>query len=177
MEEQWRPCLGFERTHVVSNMGRVVRLPKVKGGKSRLLKTGSTRDPDNDDYVRVGLFGDGVRKTAYVHRLVAMAFVDGYEDGMEVNHINGDKTDNRAENLEWVTHQENQEHAARVLGKMCGPRPTRRRLTDDDVIAIRESGETQRALAERYGVSRVTIHYIRTGRIYKEVQEIGRGHR
>jgi hypothetical protein len=54
----------------------------------------------------------------YVHRLVAMAWhADTWFDGAEVNHINGDKYDNRAANLEWVTRSQNLLHSYRVLGR------------------------------------------------------------
>lgn len=168
--ETWKPCPGFERTHAVSNMGRIVRLPKVACGKARILKVGSSRRAGNDDYVRVTLFGEGMKKTTYVHILVAKAFVDGYQDGFEVNHINGDKTDNRAENLEWVSHRDNQIHARDKLGRFRGPRKSMRLLADEDVRAIRQSTSTQRDLAKRYGVSQVAICYIRNGRTYRDVK-------
>ena len=61
-------------------------------------------------YLKVILHGEnGIKKTVSTHRLVAQAFVDG--DGDEVNHINGVKTDNRAENLEWCTRNQNLLHA------------------------------------------------------------------
>lgn len=57
------------------------------------------------------------RRRMSVHRLVAEAFCDGYFDGAYVNHKNGIRTDNRAENLEWCTQSENNKHAFRVLGR------------------------------------------------------------
>ena len=168
--ETWLPCPDFERTHAVSNMGRIVRLPKVKGGKPRMLKTGSTRNQESTDYVRVKLIDGDRSKTTYVHILVARAFVSGYQSGFEVNHINGDKTDNRAANLEWVSHSDNQAHARDVLGRFRGARKSIRRLTDEDIRYIRTSSESQRKLAVRYGVSQVTIHNIRTNRVYKDVE-------
>lgn len=56
------------------------------------------------------------KKRVYVHRLVAKAFILNPENKRDVNHINGNKKDNRTENLEWTTHQENTIHGRDVLG-------------------------------------------------------------
>lgn len=62
-------------------------------------------------YLKVGIQRDGVWKTVNVHRLVALAFVDGYFEGAKVNHIDGIKHNNNHTNLEWTTQRENIQHA------------------------------------------------------------------
>ena len=112
--EEWRDIRGFEGLYQVSNLGRVRSLdriikrehPYIRIGK--IMKTSINRY----GYIRVSLTKkDGKRKYYEVHRLVALHFVHGYKHDLVVNHINEIKTDNRAENLEWCTHQYNSQHA------------------------------------------------------------------
>jgi hypothetical protein len=69
------------------------------------------RQSDNKGYKRIILRIDGHKKNHFVHRLVAMTFLEKVEGKNFVNHINGIKTDNRLENLEWCTISENTKHA------------------------------------------------------------------
>lgn len=69
-----------------------------------------------EGYLKVLLSGLKGQKNFFVHRLVAMAFVENAENKHCVNHKNGCKEDNRADNLEWVSYSENQKHSVRTLG-------------------------------------------------------------
>lgn len=66
-------------------------------------------------YLKVNLCKDGVKTTRHVHRLVAEVFIPNPEQKSDVNHINGDKTDNRVSNLEWASRSENIKHSYDVL--------------------------------------------------------------
>ena len=112
-EEVWRDVKGYEGLYQVSNMGRVKSLGrKDRFGrviKERILEPAVT----HNGYLRVGLHVDGKQKMLRVHRLVCEAFHENPDNKSEVNHVNENKTDNRACNLEWSTRTENCNHGSR----------------------------------------------------------------
>lgn len=89
-------------------------------GSVRNDRTGHSLKPvmSNSGYFCVRLWDRGRSRNSFVHRLVAQAFVPNPEHKPEVNHIDGDKTNNTASNLEWVTGAENKRHCREVLGKI-----------------------------------------------------------
>ena len=101
--EPWKDIEGFEG-YQVSMKGRIRSL---KGKEPKILKFGS----GTGGYLKVDLRKDNKTYTKRVHKLVAETFIPNPEGKTEVNHINGDKTDNRYFNLEWVSRSENIKHA------------------------------------------------------------------
>lgn len=100
-KEIWKPIIGYESNYIISNFGQV---KNIKTGK--ILKG----DINNAGYKRITLFTP-IKKRFFVHRLVAMHFVKGFDVELVVNHIDGNKLNNNADNLEWVTRSENDLHA------------------------------------------------------------------
>lgn len=121
--EEWRSVVGSPN-YEVSNLGRIRSLDRVipyvdgrnKPMIGRIRKLVVTA---GSGYLHAYLSG----RMTYAHRAVAQAFVDGYAPGLIVNHIDGDKTNNNASNLEWVTPRENNIHARDVLKISYTPSP------------------------------------------------------
>lgn len=108
-----------------------------------------------------------------INRFVLMAFLGLPAPGQECNHKNGIKTDNRVENLEWLTKSENSLHACRVLGKGRGESNGRAKLINKDIPIIRrllaERKFLQTEIANLFGVSKATISDIKFGRHWAHI--------
>lgn len=117
---------------------------------------------DKDGYPIVSVAGRSVG----VHRLVAMAFVPNLHNYNEVDHIDGNKKNPSADNLEWVSHQENVRRAA-ARGSYSGERNSHAKLNKYEVIFIREAcrlGIKRKTLAKHFNVTKYAIDDIATGR-------------
>ena len=110
MEEAWRDIDGFEGIYQVSNLGRVKSLERLSSQKHLIPEKILKDHPCQAGYRDISLYKDGKRFHKKVHRLVASAFCDNPRSLNEVDHIDTDKTNNRADNLRWVTHKENYEN-------------------------------------------------------------------
>ena len=98
----WYPIKGWEGLYEINKNG------KVRNAKN---KNTIVRDINNCGYYRVSLYNQGQSKRYFRHRLVAEQFLDKPEGKDFVNHIDGDKSNNSLENLEWVSQSENEKHA------------------------------------------------------------------
>ena len=150
----WKPC--FHGQYEATAYGHVRRRPK-----GRILIPGL----NNKGYLVVSLYYNKKRKLRGIHQMIAEAFLGKRPKGKEVNHRNGIKTDNRVENLEYVTHAENCIHALAMglnrnppTGK--GEKNPNAKLIEREVKEIRRKrvqGFTLKQLAKEYDVCPSTI--------------------
>lgn len=174
MEETWKDVVSYEGIYQVSNLGRIKSVPrKDRRGhpwSGRIMKPDITAN----GYCQILLSKDGVKEKRYVHHLVMESFVGTRPDGKQVNHINGDKTDNSIVNLEYCTSSENHFHSYRVLGKQAawGDKQGNAKLTKEQVLTIRSEHAnkiTGRKLAKMFNVDEATISAIVLRKIWKHL--------
>lgn len=167
MKEVWKDVVGYEGIYKVSNLGRVKSLDRIRKhnihGSPYLFKGKIlNQTKNNNGYLRVFLCKNNKSKTTYVHRLVASHFHEKEEHHTEVNHIDGDKKNNIASNLEWCTKKENLDHGYRV-GLWAGENNNTSKLKEKDIpeiFKLREKGMSAVAIAEKYNVHKTSIHRI-----------------
>lgn len=118
---------------------------------------------------------NGKRVKALVHRLVGIAFVPGADEGLSINHLNGIKTDNRPENLEWVSLADNTKHQWRTgLVDLRGDKHPKRKLSSTQVRYMRKllnAGVSANSLAIIAGVSPRLIGMIQAGTRWRDLKD------
>lgn len=178
--EIWK-AIPFAPQYQVSSIGNLKSIKRtsitIKDGieVSRVLKERPIAERVNNcGYTRVTLYIKGALKSYSMHRLVASLFIPNPDNKRTVNHINGNKRDNRVENLEWNTHQENVIHSYRTgLKTPTKGSQFKRKLNDDQVRQIKTykwSGKTKKEIAAMFNVHRVTIHDIYNERTWRHIQ-------
>jgi len=170
--EAWKPVVGHETTHEVSSLGRVKTLPRVvtcRNGARKPVRE-SVGFGSRNKALGYMTFHLGARNR-YVHQLVLEAFVGPRPSRHEACHCNGDRSDNRLENLRWDTPQANQmdraKHGTSNSGERCGTS----KLTAEQARHILRSTERTSVLAKMFGVAPQTISGVRCGHKWKHLQE------
>jgi hypothetical protein len=178
-----RDVPGYEGLYSVTEDGciwshdRVVTGPKLtKEIKGRWLRPGRA----NNGYPTVSLGKAGVSRTWKVARLVALAWIPNPQSLPVINHLNGNKADSRAVNLEWCTSSQNNRHAMETgLKRRSTPRKdiamrslgiASRKLTQEqiqEVFALRAGGMLQRDIGARFGVGQDVVSRILSGETYQ----------
>jgi hypothetical protein len=175
-KEIWKDIDGYEYMYQVSNLGNIRSLDRyleTSNGKC-VFKRGQLIKKCNHTggYHLVMLHNNGITKNKFVHRLVAESFLDNKSGKRCVNHLNGNKKDNRVSNLEWVSHKENSIHAFKNDLNVSGSRHPNSVLVEDDVKKIRimlDMSLSESKIASYFNVNRVTINRIRNKTSWKKV--------
>jgi len=161
-EERWLPS-PTSSDYEVSSLGNVRRVTASKRGHSAGMMLRPR--PNKAGYLRIceAARGNGKQMDRYIHRLVCEAFLGpAPTSNHEVAHLDGDKSNNRASNLRWATHIENErdknEHGTRLFGEAVA----QAKLTPAKVVAIRKmiGQASQRVIASQFGVCQMTISKI-----------------
>lgn len=149
-DEVWKDIPSLEN-YEASNLGNI----RYKGRANRKLQL------SNSGYLYVGVRDNGKFMNLRVHRLVAETFLPKIDGKDFINHIDGDKTNNRVDNLEWCTASENEIHKVRILGKKQTPPINVSKVVDIDTGIVYES---IKEAAEATGADRHHIGEVASGK-------------
>ncbi len=156
--EIWRPIPSTNGVYEASSLGRIRSVPRFRRalyGRMYLLK-GKVLSPliRRKGYVEFRLRVDNRQRAATAHQLVSEAFLGPKPTGMQVNHINGVKADNRPGNLEYLTISANVLHSFRVLSRK------NQKVSYEQAQEVRQlsrGGVSNRRIAEKFGVSKTHV--------------------
>jgi hypothetical protein len=168
--EEWRPVVGYEGLYEVSNLGRIKGIKlSPEFPEARILKPSKQRA----GYLTVSLSDWPSQKTRMIHQLVAESFLGKRPIGKQINHKDGVKAHNELRNLEYITVQENQNHALRLGLSVNGEHHHWSKLTARDVLEIRAvaSYVTRRKLMELYGISKSMVGCILRREAWRHLPE------
>lgn len=174
--EYWKNIQGFDDVFYISNIGRIKSASRELTYPSRCGNpvTRMTKEkmlvlrPTRYGYIQTNLAHNGVNTMWFVHRLVAIAFIPNPYNFPHVNHIDGDKTNNSVENLEWITPKENIAHAISTGLLKRGANSKCAKLTWEEVRHIRNNTKlTRQELALLYEVNVTTIVNVIKYKTYK----------
>lgn len=161
MDEVWKAVPGYEKNYEVSKEGFV---------RSALSKRILKISLNSHGYPSVILYKNGKGTRKKIHPIVAACFIGPRPDNLTINHLDGNKLNNRVSNLHYCTHKENMQHASEMGLLRCGERCPQAKLTEDMVRMIRMFPHIpDRKFAKMFGVVRSVISDVKHYRIWKHV--------
>lgn len=163
-KEKWKEIEGYNGDYLVSDKGRILSKKRGRVKYRKLTK-------DSYGYYVLVLTNNGKRKHLKVHRIVAETFIENPDLKKSVNHKNGIKTDNRVENLEWMSFRENMIHAYDNNLIKSIEETGVSKITMNEANQIRSILEqkmcTKKDISACYGISKSNINHIISNRIWK----------
>lgn len=171
--EIWKQIVGYEGQYEVSDLGNVRSVDRIDShGVPRRAQQIKASVNCRSGYLDVGLSRDGKKRRFKIHVLVATAFRGAKPSAQhQVRHLDGDKTNNAALNLEWGTLRENADDKV-SHGSARGERNSQSLLSAEKVHLIRlqtAAGKSGAAIARDFGVNRATVYDVQKGRSWNHV--------
>lgn len=168
--EVWKDVVGYEGKYMVSNKGLIMSLPKATRKTSKILVPQVLKS----GYLAVDLCcGDNIKRHL-IHRLVCLSFMPELEKE-QVNHLDGNKSNNCLSNLEWCSRSENQKHAFSIgLKSAKGEKNSQSKLNKDNVFTIMslvKYGYKKITIAKGFSISPSTISDIIIGRSWGHLKK------
>lgn len=164
MREIWQCIKSYNKKYQISNLGRVKNRKKIL----KICNNGK-------GYLYISLSKNNKRKNFLIHRLVANAFIINKENKPCINHIDGNKQNNKVDNLEWITYSENHKHAFKIGLKKSrkGEEMSNSKLKNKDVLFIKKNKNnySRAELGRKFKICPSTISRIILGHRWRHINE------
>jgi len=179
--EKWKDIKNYEGYYQVSNKGKVRGVARlINGGGSqnkRFIKEKVLKNHvKQNGYCQVRLTKDGISKDFLVHRLVAISFKGTIEGSPHVNHIDGNKQNNKLDNLEWCNTFENMQHAFDIgLVDNRGIKSPNNKYSEAQILLVKkllQEGHSNVTISKMTGVNRTTVYRVKIGKQWSHLFQL-----
>lgn len=167
-DEKFKPVIGTNGLYEIGNFGTIKSFGRDRSDKK--IFTLLRQDVNKQGYKTCVFKINSKRKIKKPHRLVALYFIKNKKNKPQVNHKDGDKTNNHYKNLEWATNGENQKHAFAIgLQNNQGENHPSNKLCEKEVVDIFYSTGDTKNTAKKYGISLCHTNNIKAGKVWKHL--------